>query len=275
MSARWTARKGFTSHQMIFADAKQRFSNRAADYVRFRPGYPAALLDVLRSECGLRAGSLIADVGSGTGLLSELFLKNGNRVFGVEPNAEMRAGGEEYLRAYTHFKSVDGSAEATTLPAESADFVTAGQAFHWFEPAAARREFARILRPGGWVVIAWNDLRVDGALLNREYEELLERFGVDYARVRDSYPESEKVRSFFESDDFKSRDLPNDQWLDWEGLRGRLRSSSYVPTEGQPNFAAMMAGLERIFRAHEKNGAVHMRYFTRVYFGRLRAGTNA
>src|SRR5437660_10266541 len=136
---------------MTFADAKQRFSNRVADYVRYRPGYPQAVFDLLRAECGLRPGHVIADIGSGTGLLSELFLKNGNRVYGVEPNTEMRRAGEEYLASYDGFSSIAGSAESTTLSDSSVDFVTAGQAFHWFEPAAARPEFIRILKPAAWV----------------------------------------------------------------------------------------------------------------------------
>jgi SAM-dependent methyltransferase len=257
---------------MTFADAKQRFSSRVADYVRYRPHYPAALLDLLRAECGLRAEHVIADIGSGTGLLSELFLKNGNRVFGVEPNQEMREGGEEYLAQYKNFSSVNGSAEATTLSNASSDFVTAGQAFHWFDPAASRREFMRILKPGGWVLIAWNDRRMEEKQLTRDYEELLERFGIDYKRVKDAYPELHHIRSFFGGDNFVSRDLPNEQLLDWDGLRGRLRSSSFVPTEGHVNYASMMKELERIFRAHEQQGRIRMEYGTRLYFGQLQAG---
>ena len=260
---------------MTFADAKQRFSNRAADYVRYRPGYPSAVLDLLRSECGLLPGHVIADIGSGTGLLSRLFLENGNRVFGVEPNQEMRQAGEEYLRAYSNFSSVNGPAEATTLPNASVEFVTAAQAFHWFEPRAARREFIRILKPSGWFVVLWNDRRMEEAQLTRDYERLLERFGIDYKSVKDSYPEVQNIRDFFESDDFVARDLPNYQILDWEGFRGRLRSSSFAPTEGHPNYAPMMAGLEHIFRAHQRDGRVRMDYFTRIYFGQLRAGTKA
>ncbi|HEY6267639.1 MAG TPA: methyltransferase domain-containing protein [Candidatus Acidoferrum sp.] len=259
---------------MTFADAKQRFSNRVADYVRYRPGYPAAVLDLLRAECGLRPGHLIADVGSGTGFLSELFLKNGNRVYGIEPNTEMRQAGEEYLASYDGFSSIEGSAESTTLGDSSVDFVTAGQAFHWFEPQAARREFLRILKPHGWVVIACNDRRMEEQRLTREYEELLERFGIDYKRVKDSYPELHHIRSFLNDGKFFSHDLPNGQVLDWNGLRGRLRSSSFAPTEGHPNYVPMLAELERIYRRHEQNGSVRMEYFTRVYFGQLRGDGN-
>jgi SAM-dependent methyltransferase len=254
---------------MTFTDAKQRFSNRVADYVRYRPGYTAALIDLLRAECGLGSQHVVADVGSGTGLLSKLFLENGNRVFGVEPNQEMRQAGEEFLRSFPEFTSVTGSAESTTLGDSSIDFITAGQAFHWFDPQAARREFLRILKPGGWAVIAWHDRRMEEAPLTREYEGLLERFGIDYKRVKDSYPESKDINSFFSGGVFSARDLPNHQMLDWQGLRGRLRSSSFAPTEGHPDYAPMMAELERIFHVHQQDGSVRMEYFTRVYFGRL------
>lgn len=258
---------------MSFADAKQRFSNRVADYVRYRPGYPSSLLDLLRTECGFSPNHIVADVGSGTGLLTKLFLENGNRVFGVEPNPEMRQAGEEYLRSFPEFTSVAGSAEATSLANASVDCISAGQAFHWFDPQAARHEFLRIVKSNGWVVITWNDRRMEEASLTRRYEELLERFGIDYKRVKDAYPERAQIESFFLGPFFE-RDLPNQQILDWEGFRGRLRSSSFAPTEGHPNYAPMMAELERIFRAHERNGSVCMEYFTRVYLGQLRGDGN-
>ena len=259
---------------MVFADAKQRFSNRVADYMKYRPGYPAAIVDLLRDECGLRAEHVIADIGSGTGLLSEIFLKNGNRVIGVEPNAEMRAGGDGFLRDYKNFRSVEGSAEATGLADHSVDFVTAGQAFHWFEPKTARREFVRILKPGGWLAIIWNDRRLEETRFAREYEGLLQKYGTSYKSVKDSYPEVETIHDFFESADFFMRDFPNYQLFDLEGLRGRLRSSSYAPTEVHANYVPLMTELEKLFRENEQNGTVRMEYFTRVYFGRLPAGRN-
>ncbi|MGB7230441.1 MAG: class I SAM-dependent methyltransferase, partial [Candidatus Acidiferrum sp.] len=168
---------------MTFADAKQRFSNRVADYLHYRPGYPSAIRDLLRSECGLRPGHLVADIGSGTGFLSELFLKNGNRVLGIEPNEEMRRAGEEYLASYDGFASINGSAESTTLGDASVDFVAAGQAFHWFDQDVARREFIRILKPAGWAVVIWNERLTDTTPFLRDYESLLRNFGADYARV--------------------------------------------------------------------------------------------
>jgi SAM-dependent methyltransferase len=255
---------------MTFADAKQRFSSRVADYVRYRPNYPSALLDLLRGECSLRPGHVIADIGSGTGFLSELFLKNGNRVYGIEPNKDMRQAGEEYLASYDGFSSIEGSAEATTLDDASVDFVTAGQSFHWFEPDSARREFVRILKPGGWMVIAWNDRRMEEAPFTRAYEHILERFGIDYKKVKDSYPEADRISEFLNN--FSQRDLPNYQILDWDSLRGRLRSSSFSPTEGHPNYAPMMEELRKLFDAYQQEGQVRMDYFTRIYYGHLKAG---
>jgi len=253
---------------MAFTDSKQRFSSRVADYVRYRPGYPHEALTLLKSECSLSSGHVIADIGSGTGFLSELFLQNGNRVYGVEPNKEMRAAGEEYLASYDSFVSIDAAAEATTLEDATIDFVTAGQAFHWFDAPAARREFARILKPQGWVVVMWNDREMNSPFATA-YEDVLVKFGNDYKRVRESYPELPAMQEFFAGGSINERSVPNAQVLDWDGLAGRLRSSSYAPQEGQPNYAPMMAALEELFRANQVDGRVKMEYATHVYYGRL------
>jgi ubiquinone/menaquinone biosynthesis C-methylase UbiE len=181
----------------------------------------------------------------------------------------MRQAGEEYLASYDGFSSIEGSAEATTLDDSSIDFITAGQSFHWFEPDSARHEFVRILKPTGWMVIAWNDRRMEEAPFTRAYENILERFGLDYKNVKDSYPEVERIRGFLNT--FSQRDLPNDQVLDWDSLRGRLRSSSFTPTEGHPNYAPMMEELRKLFDEYQQNGQVRMDYFTRIYYGQMQA----
>jgi SAM-dependent methyltransferase len=259
---------------VTFADAKNRFSNRVGDYLRYRPHYPQGVLDFLRSKSHLSSAHSIADIGSGTGFLSELFLKNGNQVFGVEPNQEMREAGEEYLAAYPCCTSVNGSAEATTLPASCADFVTVGQAFHWFKPEPTRHEFARMLRSNGWVAIVWNDRTLSTTGFAVGYEDLLVRFGTDYTRVKDSYPQIKDIRAFFGHEKFLTHELPNFQHFDLESLRGRLRSSSYVPSEGDPNFAPMMAALEKLFAAYQQDGRVLMEFSTWVHLGQLTSGSS-
>lgn len=256
---------------MTFQDAKERFSNRAEDYARYRPGYPREVLSLLARWCQLSPEHVIADIGSGTGLLSQVFLENGNPVFGVEPNAEMREAGEEFLKHYPRFKSVAGSAEATTLPDESVDFVAAAQAFHWFDMEPTRREFRRILKPGGRVIILWNERLLDETPFLREYEALLRAFGTDYARVHESYPRNEQMLEFFGKNEFTSHALTNYQEFDYEGLSGRLRSSSYAPAPGHPQFEPMMKELRRIFDVHQADCKVRMEYRTRVYTGKLDA----
>jgi SAM-dependent methyltransferase len=242
------------------------------DYVRYRPGYPEELVRLLREECGLTSESVVADVGSGTGILSELFLRNGNRVLGVEPNREMREAGERLLAAYTGFTSVAGTAEATTLPDSSVDFVTAGQAFHWFDPDRAREEWVRILRPGGWAVIVWNDRRSEGTPFLEGYETLLLRYGTDYERVTHRQFDDERLRAFFGQGACEERAFGNEQVFDFEGLRGRLLSSSYTPEPGHPNYEPMLEELRRIFEAHQEDGKVRVEYDTRVYYGQLKGG---
>lgn len=252
-----------------FANAKQRFSNRVSDYVLYRPGYPAEVLKFLSDSCHLHRQHLIADIGSGTGLLSKLFLENGNHVYGVEPNAEMQLAGEEFLHCYANFASIKGSAEATTLADRSIDFVTVGQAFHWFDPVATRKEFSRVLKPGGWVVVISNERLTDTTPFLRDYEALLRRYGTDYARVSDSYPHPEDMRAFFGDSKFLSHDAANLQQFDFAGLSGRLRSSSYAPTTQHANFSPMMTELQHIFDAHQESGVVRFEYLAKIYAGNL------
>ena len=249
-------------------DTVTRFSNRADNYARYRPSYPASVIDILKSDCGLKETSTIADVGSGTGILSELFLKNGNTVFGLEPNAAMRLSGERLLQSFRNFVSVDATAEATTLEPTAVDFITAGQAFHWFDRGKAKREFARILKPGGWVVLIWNERRLDSTPFLREYENLLLRYGTDYENVRHEKVAGE-IAQFFAPETFQLKSLNNVQHFDFESLQGRTRSASYTPEPGNPNFDPMFAKLEEIFNTHKRDGIVTFEYETKVYYGHL------
>jgi SAM-dependent methyltransferase len=253
----------------LLQDAKERFSTRVGNYAKHRPGYPRELLNLLERECGLAKDSVVADIGSGTGIFSELFLKHGNDVYAVEPNAAMRASAEQALAGHAKFHSVAGSAEATGLSDGSVDLIAAAQAFHWFQPAGARREFRRVLRPAGLAVILWNNRKSSGTAFLEAYEALLQRFGTDYADVSHRWHNEHDLSEFFGTRAIKTAKFPNHQLHDWEGLKGRLLSSSYVPDAGQPGYELMLAELERIFSKHERDGRVMMEYEVEVLHGRL------
>jgi len=253
----------------MISDSKERFTNRVDDYVRYRPGYPPAILEVLREHCGLTSESVVADIGSGTGILTKVFLEAGNLVYGIEPNAAMREAAEEFLKPYPRFRSINGSAEATTLADSSVDFVTAGQAFHWFDVKGSREEFLRIFRPAGWVVVVANE-RVPDSPLQRDYEAILRKYGTDYDKVAATYPKYEQMKEFFGSVPFSGKSFPNVQVFDFEGLRGRLLSASYAPPKDHPNHDPMLAELKRVFDVHQEDGRVRFEYKTQIQYGQLK-----
>ena len=248
-------------------DPTLRFSSRVENYIKYRPSYPGGVMETLTRECRLTGNSIIADIGSGTGTLSELFLKNGNQVFCVEPNREMREAGERLLKKYPDFKSVEGTAEATTLADGSVDFVAAGQAFHWFDRPKARKEFSRIVKPDGWVVLIWNERLTDTSPFLSAYEALLQKYGTDYAAVDHRYVDVNAITEFFAPQPVTVRKFENRQVFDFEGLRGRLLSSSYTPEAGHPNYRPMLDALRTIFEQHNVGGKVAFDYVTLVYFG--------
>jgi len=252
-------------------DPTGRFSDRVEPYARYRPGYPRECLDLLRAHGWLLAGDAVADVGSGTGRLAELFLDAGHTVTGVEPNREMREAGERELSGRLGFRSVDGRAEATTLAADSVDLIVAGQAFHWFDAAAARREFARILRPGGRVALVWNDRDTAASPLMASYEALVREHGTDYDEVKRHWIDEREIGAFFEPADFEALSAPHRQVLDLAGFEGRLVSSSYVPAEGTPGHRRILARLRELFDEHQRSGRVALEYRTKMYCGFLEA----
>lgn len=250
------------------ADPTRRFSERAEDYDRYRPGYPADLIPLLVDELGLDPDWRVADIGSGTGLSSAPFLDHGNTVFGVEPNPDMRRMAEARLGARDGFRSVAGTAERTTLPPGTVDLVVAAQAFHWFDPEAARSELRRILKPDGWLVLAWNSRRTRASPFMRAYERLVHRHGTDYDRVRHDRIGHETLEPFF-GGDYGARVLSHEHVLDREGAKGRVRSTSYLPGLGEEGYPEMIAALEGIVHEHGHEGRVRFLYRTEVYFGKI------
>lgn len=252
----------------ISFDPTTRFSDRVQYYIKYRPKYPKEILDFLKNELKLSIRHTIADIGSGTGFLSKMFLQNGNVVYGVEPNKEMREAAENLLRQYPNFKTIDGSAEFTDLDSRSVDFITAAQAFHWFNIDVARSEFRRILKPKGWVVLIWNE-RTESTPFLKNYENLLRTFAIDYEKVDHRKVDNKVLARFFGSNIYQSKQFKNEQQFDFGGLKGRLLSSSYAPMEVHPNYPPMIEELQKIFNAHQQNGKVVFEYDTKVYFGKL------
>ena len=246
----------------------ERFTSRVENYIRYRPSYPEEIVTTLAGRAGLTATSQVVDVGSGTGISATLFLRQGYAVIGVEPNAAMRTAAERLLADEPRFTSVGATAEATTLPDRSADLIIAGQAFHWFESERARVEFARILKPNGYVALIWN-ARLDSTPFLRNYDDLIQRFGTDYNTVRHETVSDTFVREFFAPQPMQIEYWPNAQHFDYAGLEGRLLSSSYTPNEHDPRYAPMLAALRRLFDTYQEHGLVTIEYQTVVYSGRL------
>ena len=247
----------------------ERFSNRVENYIKYRPGYPKEFIDYLYKNVGFSKQSIIADIGSGTGILSALLLERGSRVVGVEPNREMRKAAEVLLEEYTKFVSIDGTAENTGLTDRSADFVICAQAFHWFDRDACKKEFQRILKPEGRVVLAWNKRKVEETGFSAEYEELVRTYANDYSKVNHNLITEAEFRILFKKGFFIKVFFSNEQLFDFEGLKGRLLSSSYSPMPGERNYEILMIEMKKLFDKYEVNGSVTFEYETEGYIGEV------
>jgi ubiquinone/menaquinone biosynthesis C-methylase UbiE len=247
-----------------------RFSDRVDNYVKYRPNYPEAVYDFLAEQGIVRPGYIIADIGSGTGISAELFLKHGHVVYGVEPNEDMLNAAKETIGAYTNFKAVKESAEHTNLSDQSIDLISCAQAFHWFDKTECKLEFKRILKPASQVLLMWNDRRTpkDGFL--GSYEDFLQMFGTDYKEVNHKNTQDKKIfDEFFGKDNYHEARFDNFQNFNFEGLKGRVLSSSYMPGENHPDYEFMIACLKKIFVRYQQNGTVRFEYDTKLYYGIL------
>ena len=255
-------------------DSKRLFGDRAEAYARYRPRYPAGLLPLLGERLGLRPEDAVADVGSGTGILTRRFLESSNEVFGVEPNAEMRQAAETSLAGFDRFRSVAGTAEETGLPDQSVDFITAAQSFHWFDVEATRREFRRILRPGGRVAVIWIHRPADRPAIGAAYEEfLLREIGEEYRKIRQLWTDAPKrLDDFFPGGPDGHETIEEPEEMTLQELTGRMQSYSFVPSPGSDGFERLAEKLAEFFAAHGesggKNGTVTLLYRTDVYWGK-------
>ncbi|MEO7538467.1 MAG: class I SAM-dependent methyltransferase [Pyrinomonadaceae bacterium] len=250
------------------SDTVERFSNRVENYVKYRPNYPADVLALLSRECGLTKDTIVADIGCGPGTSTRIFLENGNRVFGVEPNDAMRGAAIKQLEKFPWFIAVGGTAESTTLGDASVNMVVAAQAFHWFDPERTRAEFKRVLTPGGYIVLIWNERQLDTTPFLVEYEALLLKYANDYGNVRHENIDTLELTEFFQKG-YDSAAFDNVQIFDFEALKGRLLSASYMPTEESEVYESMVEELRALFAKHNENGRIKVFYDTKVYYSQV------
>ena len=259
----------------MVTSAENRFSDRVENYVKYRPHYPQGVVDLLLNEGYIQPGAAIADIGSGTGISAQLFLKNNFKVIGVEPNEAMRSAAEQLLAADLEngsFTSINTSAEHTGIADQSIDLIIAAQAFHWFDKTKFQAECLRILKPGASVALVWNDRKTDTTDFLKLYEEFLQMFSTDYKEVNHKNIQDKTVfDSFFGPGNYKEFVLSNYQDVDLLGLRGRVLSSSYMPNENHPDYNHMMYVLRKIYQRYQENNKVRLDYDTRIYIGTIKA----
>ncbi|OED43115.1 hypothetical protein AB833_04465 [Chromatiales bacterium (ex Bugula neritina AB1)] len=242
----------------------QRFSDRVSNYVKYRPSYPANLIETLKTECNLSKGSCIADIGSGTGKLSELFLPDEFCVYAVEPNKEMREAAETLFKIDNNFRSVAGESSKTTLADNSVDLVTVAQAFHWFDPFEAKKEFKRILKPGGHIALIWNN-RNTSSPFQEDYDQILTRHAPDYAKSSHRNISDKEIADFFFPQICREFSFTYSQKFDLQGFLGRMNSASYTPKPDTKEHLELRKSAKRLYNKYEKNNMIEFSYVTKLY----------
>ena len=246
-----------------------RFCGLSETYHKYRPHYPAHIVETLIEEAGLTKNSVIADIGSGTGLSCLPFLDNGNLVYGIEPNPEMRKIAGESLKNYPNFLQLPGTAENPGLPSSSIDFIFAGQALHWFDLQKCKKPLKEVAKKGGWFVIVWQERNVSTDFME-ELEQMINEYSIDYNKVDHKNIDTKKLKSFFHPHSFEEKVFPYEQEFDLEGLKGRLLSCSYLPFNAdKPGYDQMIKKIEEIFEKHKQDGKVTIPYHCKMYYGKF------
>jgi len=243
------------------------FTSRADIYSKYRPSYPTEAINYLVGSFNLSKDSLVADIGSGTGIFTKLLLEKAKTVFAVEPNKEMRNEAEKQLKKDRNFVSVEGTAEKIPLEAKSVDLITAAQSFHLFDRDSAKNEFSRILRDGGHVILIWNK-RLQNTDFLLEYENIIQNNIPEYKDLTNSTTSIDVIKTFL-GKGFKVERFGNNQVYDWDKVIGRLNSSSYMPAKKTEAYQSLEKSLYNTFIRYAGSGKVQFNYSTEVYSGTL------
>ncbi len=249
---------------------ENRFDGKSNIYAKYRPSYPIESLDFIFNELGVDSTSVIADIGSGTGIFTKLLLERGNTVYAVEPNGDMRAKAENDLCKYAKFHSVNGSAEKTTLTDNSVDCITVAQAFHWFNVEEFKKECKRILKPQGKVILVWNS-RDEEHIINKENERINKEFCQKFNGFSGGISgpmKNQSILAFFNGE-YKTKNFENFIQFDKDGFIGRNLSSSYAPKENDKNYKEYIKALEDMFDKFSENGIMNCPHYTKYYYGEI------
>ena len=249
---------------------EEKFTGKADIYAKYRPTYPDSFIKYLYHDIGFNNNSVIADIGSGTGILTELLLKQGSTVYGIEPNEDMRKSAEITLSLYSNFHSVNATAEQTDRPDLSVNYITAAQAFHWFDRKRFKSECQRILCKNGLVVLVWNsrdntsDLVKENDLINRKFCPNFKGFS---GGMRGESPE--EYRDFFKNGLCEYKIFNHDLLFDEDGFIGRNMSASYAPRPTEYNYEPYVSALKQLFEKYNASGILCMPNLTRSYVGQV------
>ncbi len=242
----------------------QVYSSKAEKYARYRWSYAPEAIQTILDVTGITAESVVADIGAGTGILTQEFVGQVKRIFAVEPNPEMRAIATRKLAQYPSCQVVDGRSEATTLADNSIDLITAAQAIHWFDPQAAKKEFHRILKPAGWLAICRN-------------------YGTDHElgeALQDVYPvetdtetlmigKSQPRSFYFEDGEYRRQEYPFKIQVTWEEFFGGVSTASFAPDEGSLLYAEFENGVRKVFDRFSSEGLILQQGVTELYLGQI------
>ena len=252
----------------------ERFSGRVQAYLAYRPRFPRGIVPFLREHGALPEGAVVADVGAGTGMLAEIFLEAGHRVIAVEPNGEMLEACRELAGQEPALEVVQGSAESTTLPKASVDLIAVGRAMHWFDWPRAHREFQRILRADGWVLLASNGHSDSGSPISNRLSEIFRKSRTDSAEADTTRDFQKRLRGFLDTSSWQRKTLHHSMTVDFATLLGYAESLSAIPRPGERGYEGMVAELRAVFEEYQRDWMLKTPLTCNLHLGRLRDFAN-